>query len=281
MDGKEGKRLSGVEFVVTKRTKGLAYLKQLFLAGGYWMNVCQLSPADLERMRASKGFEGRIFEWFNLGLSFSHIQSLENGANYIRAALQILEEYEHSQGNVAMQGLRLLRATPASPGCFDRPVLSSDDSLKPHLWKYHGRIVYQYYHQDAGRFDLDLRQVVVSVCDILMFSYRKFLDESASQKSLFEAILRIDARLKHHFFGYMSREVTKLALTIVDKEFRVLEKSFDAFKMSLQPAERAGTEHESVFVLDDDDDNDDDVSADGDDDVGVSEEEDDWLDMGQ
>jgi len=72
--------------------------------------------------------------------------------------------------------------------------------------------------------DADPIQVVLSMCEVLGHLYRKFLDPSSESPQQYEAINKVDARLKSVFFAPLSRDLTTLSLELLDEAIPVLSK---------------------------------------------------------
>ncbi len=56
--------------------------------------------------------------------------------------------------------------------------------------------------------------------------YSKFMDEECySNVYVYEAVVRIDAKVKHHILNVTAKQLTSLSTDIVHKELRVLKQA--------------------------------------------------------
>ena len=77
-------------------------------------------------------------------------------------------------------------------------------------------------------FHLDPRQVVVSLCDVIACTFRRFVDPVCAEKtSLFEAIRKLDQLLATEFIGHLGGSISEAAAGLVQKELSSVSSLFD------------------------------------------------------
>jgi hypothetical protein len=209
-----------IEYLVNKRVKNLDYLKRVHDGQVFWLNVVKISTADIERYYHPQTLQKRIQQWFFLGVSIAPLLQLENGWNFVRACSQLMEEYEYHFANVAVQGMKILKALKFSNA--DEEM--NRNSIKPGIHKVGGTVIYEFLRTPNIPCPLDYSQVVYSFADILTLVYRKLMDDSSI--SLSESILKLDGRFKHHFFGLIRRDLNTLAMYIIKNKISIVESLF-------------------------------------------------------
>lgn len=244
-----------VEHTVAKRSNNLKYLQKIFSVGSFdshtevfWMNIFRITPAVVETVCRSSSLRRQVEGWWCLGVSLAQLQEYPAGPLYVRACLQLCEEYTFHHGSSLSQNMKSLRAVVADTLSAEDllPVTSSSISIKPRLLKSSGQVIYQHYVALRPPCLLDPVQVILSVAEMLLFTYRKMLDESSADPSLHDVIIhKLDRFYKHHFFGYLSRQLNKVCMAAMQTELRAL---FAIFNGSM------AADIEGQAMSDDDDD---------------------------
>jgi hypothetical protein len=235
MDAQSSIYFNEVEYVVRKRTQHLSYLKKVVsvtpasdaAAPVFWMNVARVTPSVVTSFANSQAVRKRLEAWWYLGLSLGLAQQQPSGAPFVRACLQLCEEFDFHFGNIISQNLKQLRAVPADIVVAETPSPrdmdpSSAATLKPRLAKANG-VVYAALHATRAPTTLCPVQTILSLCDILLFTYRRFLDESSALEPVHRAIVaRLDRFYKHTFFGLVSRELTSVLIGVMKNEVKAV-----------------------------------------------------------
>ncbi len=97
-------------------------------------------------------------------------------------------------------------------------------AIKPSINKVSGNVVYEFLKLPNIPCILDYTQVVFSLCDILTLVYQKLRDDSSMHYC--EAVLKLDSRFKHHFFGLISRDLNTLATYVAKSRLSLVEAMF-------------------------------------------------------
>eukprot|EP01132_Coremiostelium_polycephalum_P004534 gene4534-5650_t len=186
----------------------------------HWMNVASIQRSDLEK---SVEIQKRLLGWFSLGLSLAPLLTSDKGPAYIRSLVQLMEEYDyHFEMGSAMQGVKVLLSKKQP----NHTIVNENEHIKSKIVKIGNTVVYEFlkiFNVSVAK-DLDYFHVVFSLLEILEQIYKKIDKETCSSKYVYEALLKIDSRLKHHIFGFLSKEIDKIALQIIREqlEFTIL-----------------------------------------------------------
>lgn len=192
-----------------------------------------LSAEELDRYAANIP-KRRAADYFMLGLSIARVVDGTRGvAALITSIGQLLEEWEYETSGAATQGVKFVLSKNA--GCVYPSVSSSSeppnqstgdegsrtsntsslgaiDLKSPALYRFNNAVVYEVLVNAHIPFDLNYLDVVVSFCEILERLYnRLFHADSFNVTSIFEGIVKIDTKLKHHFINMVSKELTDFA----------------------------------------------------------------------
>ena len=160
-----------------------------------------LSKGDIDRIYESEGeSRERLQRWMVLGASLATLLQVPDTTEFIHSLAQLLEEYDYFFSNAAYQGMVML-SNQIGSGKDDSAQLASPRPVKPRVRK-HMR------HLDTRmvNFTLDPRQVVVSLCDVVACTFRRFMDPVCAEKpTLFDGILRLEQQISEHFIGKAAR----------------------------------------------------------------------------
>ncbi|KAL9654056.1 hypothetical protein ABK040_011600 [Willaertia magna] len=210
-----------IEYIVQKRVDNLDYIRKFHEGKIYWFNTVQITIEDINKYYPATFLQKRLQQWCCLGISLSNLLQLDTGIQFIRACAQLLEEYEYEFSNVAVQGMKMLKAIALNNWEEESLV---QKNIKPTIHKMNGNVVYEFLKIPNIPCDLDYRQVVFSLCDVLTFVYRKFMDESTSSNNLHEYIIKLDKKFKNSFIALICKEMSTLAMHIVKSKLSNLEK---------------------------------------------------------
>ncbi|KAG5180821.1 hypothetical protein JKP88DRAFT_200220 [Tribonema minus] len=224
--------MTKLQALVEKRKSSFVYLKKTHEGGCYWLNCVQLNrKPDLEAYAAEIP-RARTTQLFYLGLSLARLlQSGCGGAAVVRGALQLFEEWEYHFAGNAAQSVRGLMAKvntqtqgqgvegggSASGGGEDNnPVVAR-------LCKFGSEMVYEHLLTPPLPFALDYFEVFFSLCDIICQVYNKLMEEECySNVHVFEALVKVDAKVKRHVLNVTAKEFTEMSAKIARSELAAL-----------------------------------------------------------
>jgi len=209
-----------IEYIVNKRVKNLDYLKRVHEGHVLWLNIVKIQTSDIERFYQPQTLQKRVQQWFHLGMSIAPLLNSEHGWCFLRACSQLMEEYEYHFANAAVQGMKILKSIKFTSS--DEEM--SKHAIKPSINKVSGNVAYEFLKLPNIPCILDYTQVVYSLCDILTLVYQKMMDDSSMQ--FCEAVLKLDSRFKHHFFGLISRDLNTLATYVAKSRLSLVEALF-------------------------------------------------------
>ncbi|EFC41823.1 hypothetical protein NAEGRDRAFT_58715 [Naegleria gruberi] len=216
-----------MEFIVQKRVENLEYIRKFHEGQVFWMNTVKVSPSEIEKAYQSQTLQKRLEQWFTLGMSMAPLIQIDNGYEFVRACSQLLEEFEYHFSNMAVQGMKILKAFTNNFVDDDTPpVITSQKTIKPSIHKSNGSVVYEFLQTPNIPCTLDYCQIIFSLCDLLIFVYRKFLDEANIGSSLHEYIVKLDGKIKNNFIGLISRDISALAIQIVKTKLSNVQNMF-------------------------------------------------------
>ena len=230
-------RIQLLEHTVEKRIANLTYLRRFFDDGSsvMWMNVVRITRADLDTHFASNPSvtHDRLYGWFALGLSLAGLLSLQNGRQFVNVVSTLLNEWEYQTSSGVGRMLKDLKTKtarrrsvaeatadppglPASASFASNEVTAEGTESTPtpgHSPSNHGGVtgkhtVHKYLCQPSVPTSLCYAETILCLCDVLLFIYRKFLDYDSED---LRKVIDIDKKLKHHFFGLLSRELEIVA----------------------------------------------------------------------
>ncbi|KAM9952929.1 hypothetical protein ACTFIR_007985 [Dictyostelium discoideum] len=180
----------------------------------HWMNVTMIQRQDFEK---SQEIQKRLLGWFCLGFSLAPLIATDKGPAYIRSLVQLMEEYDyHFELGSAMQGVKVLLSKKQPT----HTVVNENEHIKSKIVKIGTTVVYEFlkiFNISIAK-DLDYFQVVFSLLEILEQIYKKIDKETCSSKYVYEALLKVDSRLKHNIFGFLSKEIDKMSMAIIKEQ---------------------------------------------------------------
>eukprot|EP01060_Flectonema_neradi_P028674 TRINITY_DN3858_c0_g1_i1.p1 TRINITY_DN3858_c0_g1~~TRINITY_DN3858_c0_g1_i1.p1 ORF type:complete len:292 (+),score=46.39 TRINITY_DN3858_c0_g1_i1:590-1465(+) len=211
----QSNRMSLLEHVIDKRVKNLEYLKKIVEGKDQilWMNTIKFRNDEVAQHFAdSKEINERLFQWFCLGLSLSGILHHPNGTAFVLVLCRLLDEWEHRFSSGVERIFKELRGKKASITPEDTTAHPGGESPVAFLHKLSGSHVYEYLTVPEIPIQLHNKEVILCLSTVLMFVYRKLLDNDCTEQSgCMVRIISLDKKFKHHFFGLISRELEKVA----------------------------------------------------------------------
>lgn len=217
-------RMAQVEAMVEKRTNNLSYLKELHIKGGYWLNSVLIGDAELKEYRQTVVPDERVPQLYALGLSLGKLLDMRSGALLVRALLQLFEEWEYAISGAAAQSMKWMLAKQSSlPYASSGALGSVEDPFRPSIYHFHGDVAYEHLVDAPTGLELDYFEVMHALCETLSLVYRKFLEEDCfTNVHIFDGVVRIDGKVKHHLINLVAKELTETATQRVQQEMASL-----------------------------------------------------------
>lgn len=196
-----------VESLVTRKSELLTYIQRVHRQEAFFSNVVKLQKSDITSWIQEDILAKRTEMYFSLGMSLSPLLSCSTNV-FLKSCSQLLEEYEYQYSNFALQGMKYLR------------ILTMDqDSLK----KVGNTVFYEYLKLTPLPCKLDYFQVLHSLCDILIFVYRKFMEDPNPKESTRQMIYHIDEKIKSNFYGIIYKDLTAMSISLTKTKLSYLE----------------------------------------------------------
>jgi len=195
---------SSLAALVDRRIKSFAYLKDVYGGSQHWLSVVSLGANPKEdvdenaRGRSAKDEqELQVLRWYSLGVSLAALLPQPPGAPFVRAVLQLLEEYQHYVASSDRQ----FKITRARGHRLERGGMANDDDFSVSLQRSGGKVLYEYLLTPHAAHALSGVQVALSLCEVLAKIYQKLIEAAAHSGTLaiVEAVMRVDERLEEHF----------------------------------------------------------------------------------
>lgn len=183
--------------------------------------------ATIEASAAWTAVHGRL--WFVLGASLARLLGCPvGGAAFAEALHELLLEWEHfSASGSAARALaaRHLRKDREERGL---PRFDDVDGHRPYAFLVTEPVL---------GFEPSYEALVPALCTTCIFVYRKLCDyEAAERESTFRRVLSADRKLKRGFFGLLSKELSRLAMFKVRRQYRWLDEHLFASFRGCAPA---------------------------------------------
>lgn len=218
-------RKQRIEAVSQKRRSNLAYLKKVHEGGCFWFNVVFLSKADILHYVEQTVPRQRVDAFYSLGTSIYRILDLHyegRPLDAVRAFSQLMEEWEYHHAGTAMQSMKFMMAKQ-SPCIYPQthPIDSSaamiTDMQRPSVYRFNSIVVYEYLLVPHIPFELDYIEVLTSLCDALTLLYEYFRKEEQcfNSTALYDTVIRLDGRFKHHVINVVAKEITEFSSSII------------------------------------------------------------------
>lgn len=218
-------RLAQVEALVESRLELLKLLRRVHSAEAgdpvYWADSVLLSQRDLREFYKTPEATTRFRSLVALGVSFGTIMPLPSGELTIHASNQLLSEFDVMYSSGAASVVTDIKTLVSRSHEFPESVwdvVSRDPfaSRLPSPARVHvNKRAYQHAVNPKLNGPVDPIEVAISLCDLLGHLYRKFLDPCTQEVTAFNAVVRIDRRVKALVFSPLSQDLTKLALKTI------------------------------------------------------------------
>ncbi|CAM9993397.1 unnamed protein product, partial [Phaeothamnion confervicola] len=149
-----------------------------------------------------------------------------SGGQLVRSILQLLEEWEYHFAGPTNQAVRSMMAKhvdvpyPNSTLDDNDPAARDPDQVVvARLFKFNNEIAYEHLLTPRVPLQLDYIEVMFSMCDVLCLIYNKFMDEECyGGAAVFEALVKVDGKFKHHLLNVTAKEFTDMSINIVKAE---------------------------------------------------------------
>jgi len=219
-------RKQRIESLVIKRQQNISYLRRFHHGGVFWLNCILLKAPITTSVR-------RTVMYYYLGMSASNllVQEGMKGFHFVYAFTQLMEEWEYHFSSPTMQGMKLLLARTSSTP-YPQTIISSNSEREEDLvgrtsvHKHNGNVVYEYLMTPPLPIEFDYVEVLTALSDVLTSLYDKFLSEECySNVTMYDAIMKLDSRIKHHFISVISKEITEMCLSKLKVETQILRNS--------------------------------------------------------
>lgn len=155
---------------------------------------------------------GAVLRWYSLGVSLAALLPQPPGAPFVRAVLQLLEEYQHYVASSDRQ----FKITRARGHRLERGGMANDDDFSVSLQRSGGKVLYEYLLTPHAAHALSGVQVALSLCEVLAKIYQKLIEAAAHSGTLAIVEASISspcpfrmfcARAPHAAHGHAAREV--------------------------------------------------------------------------
>eukprot|EP01116_Phalansterium_solitarium_P011210 TRINITY_DN26825_c0_g1_i1.p1 TRINITY_DN26825_c0_g1~~TRINITY_DN26825_c0_g1_i1.p1 ORF type:complete len:237 (-),score=59.62 TRINITY_DN26825_c0_g1_i1:93-803(-) len=225
----EKARKNTICVLARSRCKQIKYIKKLLTdKKNHWFNIGLIQRVDFFiRFHPEGGLQKRARLWFRLGVSLAPLMQIEDTATLIRSLSQTMEELDHftvTEDSRMFRPFGFAYKKSVSVNMDDR-----DSPVKPRLQRMGSHVIYEFLNSVNIPCELDFFEVVYALCDILTMMYPRFDDEIARSKHFFDAVTKIDARLRADFLGVLEKEMVLFTQEKVDEQTADLDKLFKAW----------------------------------------------------
>lgn len=205
------KRKKLLEHLVEKRKRNFEYIKELHQGGKYFLNSVLMTGDDVHKLVSNKEINHRARMFYYLGISLSSILELTNGPNTVRALSQLMEEWEYTfDAAPPIQGVKYMMATSCNTAFPEfLPFEADGDQLRSSIFRFKDEIVHEYLILPHLPFVPDYVETMSSLCDMLINLYENLVHKDTySNVVLFDAVVRLDTRIKHFVVSAVAKEFT-------------------------------------------------------------------------
>lgn len=117
-------------------------------------------------------------------------------------------------------------------------IETSKDDLKPVIYKFNNSVVFEYLEVPHIAFPLDYVEVLISLCDVFALLYTNMLHEDTFKSNIvYEAMVKLDTRIKHHIINLIAKELTELSETKMRSLLSGLRSSMTDARISTLPTQ--------------------------------------------
>ena len=113
-----------------------------------------------------------------------------------------------------------------------------NEAIKPELFKFGGEAVFEHLVTPHVPHDLDYCEVVYSLMAVLTSIYSKLLDHTCASEVMYEALIRLDQRIKHHVVGLLGKDNTSLAIEVFREQVEAVGRLFASPEALVEMFER-------------------------------------------
>jgi len=191
-----------VDALIKRRIDSWKYLKKVHEGSLHWMNVVFLSKEEIFSHCDAKVLQKRAEEWFYLGVSLGPLLKLSGGEPFVRALVQLLDEFETyvKSGKVFRS-----RESAAKAEFLVAPNVPSA---------------------------LDYIQIVLTLCELLVLIYSKLIDPTVDSKSLgkefYSLLIKADGRFKQEVVSPISKDLNNTALALLRSQLSSLDTLYNS-----------------------------------------------------
>lgn len=189
-----------VEAIVSRRLRNFDYVKRSLQGEVYWLNCIKITKDEIRKFFAETSKPKRAEDWFVLGISLGWLLQTEL-ENFPKALMQLWAEWEF--------------------------ISSGEPKWSERIQKYKAN---DWFNEPLLQFatvpvQLDFCEVVLSLCDILVLIYKRFITIPTSGERQ-DVVNKIDNKYKD-VLEKISSELNTLALRLVKKQLGSIQSLVD------------------------------------------------------
>ncbi|ETW09958.1 hypothetical protein, variant 3 [Aphanomyces invadans] len=214
------------------RKHDYAYLRSLHADphDSYFLNIARLHETSLNLSTAlgPENHEKRCEQLYYLGLSLGRLLATAcSSSQLIFDGCQLMDELDFYFSAPSIQNMKLVTVATKVP-FYERPRTSSADDIahaEPYrtvVRKWNNKPVYQRLVTPHIAFPLDYCLLVVSLCDVLTLVYAKLQGEPCNQTHVFQALLRLDEKLKKVVLDHIKKHLSEVATDMIKDQMQSL-----------------------------------------------------------
>jgi ubiquitin-protein ligase len=221
-------RKQRLEMLYQKRKFNIEYIRKVHEGDSCWFDCLLITKDDIQKLVTNVVPKQRVLNYFYLGLSLSKILELTSGSQIIRAILQLIEEWEYYFSGPGIQGMKFVMAKSCST-LYPKtsPIIESDGTeiFRPNIYKFNGSVVFEHLLDPIFPFDLEYVEVLLSLSSTLLSLYDTFIKlELYNNATTYEAILKIDNKIKFNFINLIAKEITDFCMSESSNEIELFGK---------------------------------------------------------
>lgn len=92
------------------------------------------------------------------------------------------------------------------------PIEGLSDLARPSVYKFNNAIVFEHLQVPHIPYELDYVEVFITLCVQLSNLYEKLIHEECYSNSvIYDTIVRLDTRVKHHIINAVSKQITEVS----------------------------------------------------------------------
>jgi hypothetical protein len=208
-------RSARLEAMVAKRKTNFSYLQRAHVSSShqasvFWLNCVRIKEAALQEYITSIPAE-RTLSFYYLALSLGKLAVQKPSCGIERSMLQLWEEFEYHFANSASKFLKY--NTSRNADCFVPELGACSESGNVGLCRFSSEIVYSELQTPHLSFPLSYVEVLQSLLSSLEQVYNRFVEEESwATTAGYEAVIKVDAKVKHFVINPIARELTQLSI---------------------------------------------------------------------